>query len=77
MSMPRSSMLAMLLVCGIFTIALGAEGPKLGTDISQQDLAEWDINIQPTGAGLPPGSGTACNLPRHPPRRPLNCLVFH
>jgi S-disulfanyl-L-cysteine oxidoreductase SoxD len=59
MSMPRSSMLATLLVCGIFTIALGAEGPKLGKDISQQDLAEWDINIQPTGAGLPPGSGTA------------------
>jgi mono/diheme cytochrome c family protein len=39
--------------------ALAAQGPNLGKDISAQDLAAWDIDIEPNGAGLPPGSGTA------------------
>ena len=38
-----------------------ANTPELGTPIAEQDLAEWDINIQPTGEGLPPGSGTAAD----------------
>jgi hypothetical protein len=39
--------------------AVAAPGPGLGKDISAQDLAPWDIDIEPNGAGLPPGSGTA------------------
>ena len=39
--------------------ALAAQGPGLGKDISAQDLAPWDIDIEPNGAGLPPGNGTA------------------
>jgi S-disulfanyl-L-cysteine oxidoreductase SoxD len=45
--------------------ALGAaqvgaqEGPGLGVPIAAEDLAPWDISIQPDGAGLPPGAGTA------------------
>src|SRR5258708_7840760 len=39
----------------------GAHGksPTLGKPITPADLAEWDIDIEPSGAGLPPGSGTA------------------
>ena len=35
------------------------ESPNLGKPITPTDLAEWDIDIEPSGAGLPPGSGTA------------------
>lgn len=35
------------------------DGVAFGTEISESDLALWDIDIQtPTGAGLPPGEGT-------------------
>jgi S-disulfanyl-L-cysteine oxidoreductase SoxD len=37
---------------------LGA-GPNLGKPVSQADVAAWDIDIEPSGAGLPPGSGTS------------------
>jgi cytochrome c len=35
------------------------EGPGLGVPITAEELAPWDISIQPDGAGLPPGSGDA------------------
>jgi len=34
-------------------------GPGLGVAVTADDAAPWDISIQPDGAGLPPGSGTA------------------
>jgi S-disulfanyl-L-cysteine oxidoreductase SoxD len=45
-----------------FAIGLGsahAEGPNLGKPISPADIAAWEIDVEPSGAGLPPGSGTA------------------
>lgn len=39
--------------------ALAQQGPGLGVPISADDLAAWDISIEPDGTGLPPGSGTA------------------
>jgi cytochrome c len=36
-----------------------ADSPKLGQPITEQDVAAWDIAVMPSGAGLPPGSGTA------------------
>lgn len=33
--------------------------PVLGTPVSAEELARWDISIPPSGAGLPKGSGTA------------------
>jgi S-disulfanyl-L-cysteine oxidoreductase SoxD len=39
--------------------AVLAAGPNLGKPISAADLAPWDIDIEPDGAGLPAGSGTA------------------
>jgi S-disulfanyl-L-cysteine oxidoreductase SoxD len=38
--------------------AFGA-GPNLGKPISQADFAAWNIDVEPSGAGLPPGSGTS------------------
>ena len=38
--------------------AVAQQGPGLGEPISAEDLAPWDISIQPDGAGLPAGSGT-------------------
>ena len=35
------------------------EGPGLGVEAAAEEVAEWDISIQPNGEGLPPGSGTA------------------
>jgi cytochrome c len=44
--------------CALFPT--GAQpGPGLGAPISAEDLAPWDIGIQPDGTGLPPGSGNA------------------
>jgi mono/diheme cytochrome c family protein len=36
-----------------------AQAPNLGRPISPADIAAWDIDIEPDGAGLPAGSGTA------------------
>ncbi len=45
-----------------FTFGAGAslaQGVNLGKRISQSDLAPWDIDIEPSGTGLPAGSGTS------------------
>jgi mono/diheme cytochrome c family protein len=53
-----------VLVSALFSLALApgvvfGAGPNLGKPISQTDLAPWDIDIEPSGAGLPAGSGTS------------------
>jgi S-disulfanyl-L-cysteine oxidoreductase SoxD len=40
------------------TVAASAQAPQFGQPIAPADLAPWDIEILPSGAGLPPGSGT-------------------
>jgi mono/diheme cytochrome c family protein len=54
----------LILVSGLWTLVFGVcaalgQGPNLGRPISQTDIAAWDIDIEPDGAGLPAGSGTA------------------
>ena len=39
--------------------AFAQEGPDLGVEATPEEVAEWDISIEPDGEGLPPGSGTA------------------
>jgi cytochrome c len=34
------------------------KGPNLGRVATAQEVAAWDISIPPSGAGLPPGSGS-------------------
>ena len=35
-----------------------AQSPGLGVAVSEVQIAGWDISIPPSGAGLPPGSGS-------------------
>lgn len=53
-----------VLLSAVCTFALGVgaalgEGPNLGKPINPADIAEWDIDIEPDGSGLPAGSGTS------------------
>jgi S-disulfanyl-L-cysteine oxidoreductase SoxD len=48
----------------ICTFAFGGDAVfgqtlNLGKPISPADFAAWDIDVEPDGAGLPPGSGTS------------------
>ena len=60
------STLRLLLVLAAATLAAcaarqpaGTASPKFGEPVAAQELARFDISIPPSGAGLPPGSGTA------------------
>ena len=50
--------LALALVAG-WQDAGAQEGPNLGVAATAEQIASWDLDIDPSGAGLPPGSGTA------------------
>jgi mono/diheme cytochrome c family protein len=39
--------------------SLPTERPNLGVAATPEEIKAWDISIPPSGAGLPPGSGTA------------------
>ena len=41
--------------CGV----VGAQSPDLGRAATPEEIAAWDISIDPGGADLPPGGGTA------------------
>ncbi len=56
----RSRTLPLAAIAAALSCAAGAQqGPSLGVAVTPADLAPWDISIQPDGAGLPAGSGTA------------------
>lgn len=62
MSMRRvalASFLAAACSALLVSAASAQQGPGLGVAVTTEDLAPWDISIQPDGTGLPPGSGTA------------------
>jgi S-disulfanyl-L-cysteine oxidoreductase SoxD len=53
---------ALLMIVWVFVFGIGtvsAESPKFGKSISPADIGQWDIDIEPDGAGLPAGSGTS------------------
>lgn len=41
------------------TCAVAAEVPHLGTSLTIEDAAKWELNVFPDGRGLPAGKGTA------------------
>ena len=56
-----------LLLTALWTFTFGisgalGEGPNLGKPIDPADIAGWDIDIEPDGAGLPAsdGGGSRC-----------------
>jgi S-disulfanyl-L-cysteine oxidoreductase SoxD len=51
-----------LVWCAVFALGIGAalaDGPNLGRPLSSDDIAPWNIDVEPNGAGLPAGSGTS------------------
>ena len=48
---------AALAACAVQSPA--GKPPALGTAVSAEEVARWDISIPPSGAGLPKGSGSA------------------
>ena len=48
---------AALAACAVQPLAV--KPPALGTAVSAEEVARWDISIPPSGAGLPRGGGTA------------------
>ncbi len=53
-----------LLLSALWMLCLGAgasvaQSPNLGQPITAADASRWDIDIEPSGAGLPAGSGTS------------------
>jgi cytochrome c len=46
-------------VLGLACAGVRAENPDLGRVATPDEIAGWDISIDPSGAGLPAGSGTA------------------
>jgi S-disulfanyl-L-cysteine oxidoreductase SoxD len=55
---PKIIWLTASLVAACGGTALAA-GPNLGKPIAPAAFAEWDIDVEPSGAGLPAGSGTS------------------
>jgi cytochrome c len=53
-----------LLLSGLWTFTFGVgvvfgQGANLGKPINPADIAMWDSDVEPSGAGLPASSGTA------------------
>ena len=60
----RKSLVALTFLALPLALAFGAvtavaEPPKLGQPITEADIAAWNIEALPDGAGLPAGNGTA------------------
>jgi mono/diheme cytochrome c family protein len=55
----RTVSLAAVLTFAFGSTVVFAAGPNLGRPISQADTETWDIDVEPSGAGLPAGSGTS------------------
>lgn len=51
----------LLLIGGSIAVVAAQEGAPfkpVGQDATPEDISAWDIDIEPDGTGLPPGSGT-------------------
>jgi S-disulfanyl-L-cysteine oxidoreductase SoxD len=59
MSTRKILILSMAVTFAFGSGAAFAAGPNLGKPITPADFAEWDIDVEPSGAGLPAGSGTS------------------
>jgi len=58
MSTPRTIFALSFALCVASGMAL-AQQPGLGKPIPESDIEAWDIDVSPSGKGLPAGSGTA------------------
>lgn len=66
--------LAALIAAALAVGGLAQESPDLGVEATPEEVAEWEISIEPDGEGLPPGSGTAVE---GAPVYTLYCFACH
>ncbi|HYD65483.1 cytochrome c [Azospirillum sp.] len=59
MSRLRNAVLAALLAACSPALAGQSTQIGIGTPLTPEEIARWDIAVRPDGRGLPPGSGTA------------------
>lgn len=62
MSIPKSSIVIAACVALGASLAVAADAgkvPSLGTPMTAEDVAKWDLTIFPDGRGLPEGHGTS------------------
>jgi len=57
MFMPRSALL-LIAACSAAGLLRSADGPKLGRELTPEEVRKVDITVAPDGSGLPPGSGS-------------------
>jgi cytochrome c len=55
----RSRLLLAAALLAIAGAARAQEKPRFGVLAAPEEIAPWDITVEPDGGGLPPGSGTA------------------
>jgi cytochrome c len=70
----RIAVAAIAVLSACATQTPGGKPPSFGAPVSAEEIARWDISIPPSGAGLPPGSGTAR---QGAPVYEQKCLVCH
>ena len=58
-TLSRCAAVALLLTTATASTGAVMPGPHLGRAAMPAEMAGWDIDIPPSGAGLPAGSGTA------------------
>lgn len=58
MSMCKGALISTAILLAASPV-LAADSPHLGKKVSEADLAFWDLSVQPDGANLPKGQGTA------------------
>jgi len=58
MSTRNTLLIAVSTLVLISAVAVAADGPNLGRVATPEEIAAWDVSIDPDGVGLPPGSGT-------------------
>ena len=70
------NLLAFLIAGALFPVcsSIAQEGPGLGVQTIEQDVANWAISILPDGTGLPPGSG---NVAEGAEVYAMKCAVCH
>lgn len=57
MSTPKAARL-LIAVCSVVGVVQAADGPKLGRELTGEEVRKVDITVAPDGSGLPPGSGS-------------------
>lgn len=57
MSTPRAALL-LIAVWSVAALVRAADGPKLGRELTPEEVRKVDITVAPDGSGLPQGSGS-------------------